>query len=239
MSIFQNLFGGNTTPAPAPAPAPTQSSMNNPGAGQTDPNNPTIPPNATPPDPLESFKSLWEVETDPNKQVQSSEVYGQIDPKKVFESANKANFARVITPELMQAAQQGGEAGVNAMITAMNTIAQQVFAQSTLAATKLIDNAIGKNREQIFNEIPQHITKSLVTNQLRLDNPVLNNPAVAPIISAIESQLVTKFPQATPAEVTKMAQQYILNLSSVLNPQAPTIQEPKKPNEDDWTSFLN
>lgn len=238
MSIFNTLFGG-AAPTPAPAPAPEQSSMNNPGAGVTDPNNPTIPPNSVPADPLDSFKTLWENETDPTKQTQPQTIYGQIDPKKVFESAGKANFANVITPELMQAAQQGGESGVNAMVTAMNAIAQQVFAQSTLATTKLIDNALGKNRDQILGEIPQHITKSLVTNQLRIDNPVLSNPAVAPIVSAIESQLVTKFPQATPADITKMAQQYILNLSSVFNPQSPQTQETKRPNEEDWNSFLN
>lgn len=249
MSFLQNLFSGQqpqqqqqqqqqTQPPQGQQPTQPQSGVNLPTAGVTDPTNPTIPPQK---DPLEQFKNLWENEQNPQQQQETQfSVYSQLDPKKVFESAGRANFTNVVTPELMQAAQQGGEAGVAAMVTAMNAVAQQVFAQSTLATTKLIDNALGKNRDHIIGELPKHITKNLVTNELRTSNPLFNNPAVSPVISALESQFVTKFPNASPSEITKMAQQYILNLGDLFSPkQQPATGPQDNKGQEDWEAFLN
>lgn len=260
MSMFSNLLSGSANgqpPAQAPAngqgtqgtaPNPGNIPSNAPNSGVSNANsapNGTLPgtentnpkPEATP---LDQFSELWKNEpTDPNA-PKSNGIFNNVDPKKFMEAAGKIDFTKVITPEQLQAISTGGEGAVQAFASALNSVAQTTYAQSAFAATKITEQAMARARENLLAELPQHIKKQTVSDNLRAENPVFQNPAVQPIISALEAQLTVKFPQASAGEITTMAKQYVEALGSSFAPKPPasTGGKPGSREETDWSTFL-
>ena len=260
MSMFSNMLSGSSNgqpPAAAPA-APTgqQSAPANPGnIPQNAPNTGVASPNAAPngalpgnentnpkPDatPLGEFSDIWNnAPVDPNA-PKSNGIFNNVDPKKFMEAAGKIDFTKVITPEQLQAISTGGEGAVQAFASALNSVAQTTYAQSAFAATKITEQAMARAKENLLAELPQHIKKQTVSENLRAENPVFQNPAVQPIISALEAQLTVKFPQASAGEITTMAKRYVEALGTSFAPKAPEpTGKPGAREETDWSSFLS
>lgn len=259
MSMFSNLLSGSSNGQP-PAQAPAsqqgmQSQQSNPGNipasapnsgisnGNSAPNgllpgteNSNPKPEATP---LDQFSELWKNEPIDPKAANNSGVFGTIDHNRFTEAAGKIDFTKVITPEQLQSIAQGGESAVQAFASALNKVAQTTYAQSAFAATKITEQAMARSRESLLAELPQHIKKQTVSENLRAENPVFQNPAVQPIISALEAQLTVKFPQASAGEITTMAKQYVEALGTSFSPKP--VAAPKTPGsreDTDWSSFL-
>lgn len=204
--------------------------------------NGVVPPgtgtSATPSAPLDQFADLWK--NDPNATAATSGgVFGDLDPKKFSEAAAKLNFASTVTPEQLQAISAGGEGAVNAFSQAMNAVAQATYAQSAFASTKLIEQALGKAKEGFMSELPLHIKKLQVSDNLRTENPIFANPAVQPVISALESQLTVKFPNASASEITAMAKQYVEALGTSLAAPATPAPTQADSKDTDWSSFFS
>lgn len=254
MSMFSNLMGA---PAPAPTPAPTaaQSAPPQPGGipasaqptGVSNPNtapNGMVPPSApaattTEPTALDQFTDLWK-NPDTSGQAKPAGIFGEVDPKKFMEAAGKIDFTKVVTPEQLQAISTGGEGAVQAFASALNSVAQTTYAQSAFASTKIVEQAMARAKENFLSELPTHIRKQTVSESLKAENPVFSNPAVQPIISALEAQLSVKFPHASAGELTSMAKQYVEALGTSFSPK-PTSTNTGKPGakeETDWSSFL-
>ena len=250
---IMNLFNGVTgkaEPAPAPnnqgtpgnLPAGTQPNNSAPGAAP----NGVIPPNPdgnaiTEPAPFETFKDLWKTEpVDPNAPNPNAGVFGTIDPKKFMEAAGKIDFSKAVTPEQLQAISAGGEGAMKSFAEAMNKVAQGVYAQSAFATTKIVEQAVAKSKETFLAELPQHIKRQTVTDNLRSENPIFSNPAVQPIISALEAQMTVKYPNATAPEITQMAKQYVeaLGSSFAAKPKPDANADKGKKGETDWSTFL-
>lgn len=254
MSMFSNLMGGNQ-PAPAAPPGtvgtpatPGNIPQGAPNTGVTTPGTapngqiPAVPAdtaagNATP---FDSFQDLWKNEpVDPNAPPTS--VFGNVDPQKFMEAAGKIDFSRAVTPEMLQAISTGGEGAMTAFATAMNKVAQGVYAQSAFATTKIVEQALSKSKDAFMAELPQHIKKQTVTDSLRAENPIFSNPAVQPIISALEAQMTVKYPHATAPEITQMAKQYVEALGISFAPKAAVTEAEAakaKKGEMDWSTFL-
>ena len=207
MSVMEKLFGAfGGQPAPQPAPQPQPGNIPA-GSGATNPANSTVPegggaaPEAAA-SPLAEFAELWKPAEGAN---QPTEMFGNVDPKKLMEAASKTNFAQAIPKEVMQKIANGGQDAMEAFAVAMNTVSQQVYANSALATTKIVEQALKKAQETYDARLPGIIKQHTVSDALRSDNPIFSNPAVAPIISALEQQLTQKFPSATATEITDMA----------------------------------
>lgn len=260
MGMFQNFLGGGQQQNPAPAnPAPNAGSQNPPpGPGQipataanSGATNAVTAPNGTlpvtgnqitspdPATPFAEYAELWKTTpTDPNAPAPTG-VFGDLDPKKFMEVAGKIDFSRAITPDQLQKIQAGGEEGLQAFAAAMNTVAQQTFAQAAFAATKITEQGLNKARESFVAELPSHIKRHQVSDSLRNSNPVFNNPAVAPLIQAMEAQFTVKYPNATPTEITQMAQNYIANLGAAFSPQQKPAQNAQNQNQgQDWDAWM-
>lgn len=252
MSMFSNLMGG----APAPAATPGQvAAPNTPGSiptsapntgatnGGTAPNG-TVPaagtettPNANA-TPLDQFADLWNnAPTDPNAPAPAG-IFGNVDPKKFMEAAGKVDFSKAVTPEQLQAISAGGDNAMQAFAQAMNKVAQNVYAQSAFATTKIVEQAMSRSKDSFLAELPQHIKKQTVSDNLRVENPIFSNPAVQPIISALEAQMAVKFPNATSTELTQMAKTYVEALGSSFAPKPPEDKSKSKNEEFDWNTFL-
>lgn len=257
MSIFSALFGG-TTPAPAAQPAASQQAAPQSGAGQpgnippqpnqqpaqntgTAPNGvvPAQPAAATPsPDApqLDTFSALWQPEQNP----QPNQPLISIDPKALADAARKTDFTKMISQEQLTAIGAGGEGAMQAFAQAMNSVAQGVYAQSAFAATKIAEQAVERASARFTSEIPAHVKKLQVSENLRSDNPALSHPAASPILGAIESQLTMKHPQASSAEISKMAKQYLDNFATAINKpkdDAAAAAKVKVDQGTDWSTF--
>ncbi len=247
MSIMNSIFGAftggtsaaPTTPVPQAAPTPGNIPA---GTGGADPANTLTPPGTTATSqesasPLAEFADLWKpVATDPNA---PTSMFGDVDPQKLMEAAKKTDFSKAITSEQMQAIAGGGEGAVAAFAAAMNSVAQTVYANSAMATTKIVEQALTKAQNNYDSKLPGIIKQHTVSDSLRADNPVFSNPAVQPLITALESQMAVKYPNATASELTSMAKQYIEGLGTVFSPpKVATKEEAARAGEMDWSKFF-
>ena len=254
MDMFSNVFGSNQQPQnPAAAPAGTPPTPGqipaNPSAAAT-PGQGAVPagsgtPPVTPaPDanksPLDAFTDLWKpVETKPGDQPPGYNF--NVDPSKLMEAAGKVDFSKVVTPETLQKIAAGGEAGVAASLEAMNRMSQTVYAQSALASTKIVEQALARAEEKFAAQVPGLIKSHQVSDSLRSDNPALSHPAAQPILQALQSQLTQKFPSATVAEIKEMANNYFAAFATSAVPAKvdPVAEaKAKKDAGTDWSTFL-
>jgi hypothetical protein len=96
---------------------------------------------------------------------------------------------------------------------------------------------LAKSRENFLAELPQHIKQQQVSTTMRDSNPIFSNPAVQPIISALEIQMTQKYPNATPTEITSMAKQYVEALGTAFTPK-PAASASKDSDGTDWEKYI-
>lgn len=166
--------------------------------------------------PLDEFKDLWQTAANSDTDLPEG-VLGNIDPKQILAAAGKVNFAKVIPAEDIAAIQAGGEGATAALGRALNATSQAVYAQSALAATKLIEQATSKIEERILSKLPDQVRRNLLDNNMVEDNAAYSHPAAAPLVQLVQNQLATKHPNATPSQLKKMAQDYFANSFKAIN----------------------
>ena len=113
MSLMSFFSSKPATPAPAATPDPASA----PAAA--------APVPAPEPQGLDKYSNLWKA---PEPQKPQPSVL-DLDQGKVVEGVSKLNFTQVISPELMQKATSGGPESQQAMMEAMNRVAQATAAQ--------------------------------------------------------------------------------------------------------------
>lgn len=242
MSVMEKLFGAftgsqqqqqQTQQQPQPGNIPA-------GSGATSPTNTTVPEGGAPaPEakaPLADFAKLWEA---PENTPQPEALFGNVDPQKLMEAAGKTDFSKVITPEQLQAINAGGEGAMAAMMQAMNKMSQAVYANSAMATTKIVDQALKKAQEQFNSQIPTLVKQHTVSDTLRTENPIFSNPAVAPLVEAMKQQFTLKHPNATAGEIAQMTKTYISDLGQVFNPtKVETKNTAANGGEPDWDNLF-
>lgn len=243
MDAFRNALGGSAQQTPQQVPPGNIPPNQPPMLAQTQegqiPPAPTLQPNqqVTPPQsPLADFSNLWEAPTtppDPNKGA----VQFTIDPTKINQVASSIDFTKSIPPELMQKALAGGPEAMQALMQVINTVSQQAFAQSTMANTKVIETALAQQREKFSAEIPDLVRSQSISSTLRQENPLFKNPATAPMLTALETQLAAKFPSATPQEISNHARKYLEGFAAEITKQTAPAASPKQ-GEIDWSTFM-
>lgn len=255
MNMFSNLMGnqpaqqsnqppGKVGDSTNPGNIPAGTSTTGATSGGTAPNgvlpvagNDGLPPKDS--TPFADFQDLWKNEpTDPNA---LSSVFGDLEPKKFMEAAGRIDFSKAVTPEMLTAISAGGEPAMAAFAQAMNKVAQGVYAQSAFATTKIVEQALARSKENFLAELPQHIKKEAVRGSLRAENPIFSNPAVQPIISALEAQMTVKYPNASAGEITAMAKQYVEALGTSFAPKPPAaVGSDGKPSkvDVDWERYF-
>lgn len=253
MGLF-DIFSSAPVPAqqtPAPAPAPAQGGI--PAtplvAGQQgadgipsgtvpalDSNSPTpaAPVDTTPTSPLDTFKTLWE--NVPIAEGAEPSAPQQLTPEMIQKAMGSTSFATAITPENMEAISLGGEAAQQAFAASMEAVARQVMTQSVLVGNKLAETKVDAARESFAKELPSLLRHQSSSDHLKTTNPLFTNPAVKPVVEAAQAQLLQKFPDASPAEITEMTEKYILTMGEAFAPPAPLTVEQQ--NQTDWEKFL-
>jgi len=158
--------------------------------------------------PLDKFSDVFKI--DPSE---GEAPIFNIDPVKLTEQAQKTNFINSIPPEALVEMAKGGEEGVKAALSIINNVAQSGYAQSTLVSAKLVEHALKQQRQQFEDVvIPQMMRQMSAQHALADTNPALSHPAIAPVVSAVRDQLAKQHPDASPKEISAMAQDLFLHL---------------------------
>jgi hypothetical protein len=240
-----DMFRGGT-----PMGNPNDPNINKPGETHESPGtapNGVVPPNQegeikpTPASPMAEFEKLWETPpVDPNNPPNKSALDFEVNPKLMMEAAGKVDFASALPPEILAKIQAGGEDGVRASIMAMNLIAQKTYGQSAMATAAIVKEAVKAARNEFREEIPALLKAQNLNSALRDDNPLFSNPAVEPIMAGLKDQLLTKYPDATPAQLTQMAKKYVTKFAESFAPQQKPASKGKLSGDqdDDWEDFL-
>jgi hypothetical protein len=246
MSIFQKIFG---TPAPAAPAAPQMSNnpQNNPAppapasSAATAPNGVIPAGSATPPagqSPEDKFAKLWETPdpaptgTDAAKQAENN-----LTPEKMLEAAGKVDFKRIMDPDSLRKISAGGDEAMVALAELLNKTAQTVYGQSTVVAQKLIESQVADAERRFAEQVPGLVKRQSLRESLITDNPAFAKPSVAPVVTAIQTQLAQKFPNATTAELNALAKDYLKQAAEDFNPtpkKEPTAAE----RGIDWDSWV-
>lgn len=227
MSVFDKIFGPKVQNVPMPQPDVTNNLATNPpptssqSSAQTAPNG-TVPTGSqNPPEPKspeDKFETLWETPaTDPNAS-NSGANDNFLTPEKMLEAAGKVDFKRVLDQDSLRKIAAGGEEAVAAMAELLNKTAQTVYGQSTVIAQKLIEQHVAKAREEFTSQLPGLVKKQNMADSLMTENPAFKKPSVAPVVTAIQNQLATKYPNATASELNAMAKDYLKAAAEDFNP---------------------
>lgn len=244
MGIFDTVFGGskaapanNASAASTPTTQPqTPTTPGQPAQQVTQPATPGNNQPAAPESPLDQYTKLWD-NTDTPTPPNASQLFN-IDQGKLVEAVKQMNFTPQISADTLQAIQQGGDAAVQAFAASLNQTAQATYAQSVLAATKIVEQALDKAQKSYDQRIPQIVKQFQVSDNLRTENPALSNPAVQPLITAMEQQFTQKFPNASASEITTMAKNYIATVADVFKPQQQQQQEKQDYNGTDFSAWI-
>lgn len=248
MSFFDKIFGSASAQQPQQA-APQQTPTNNPAQNQpgaqphqsagTAPNG-VVPQNGNQPgpeqSPTEKFKDLWEpAKVEAGKEPQQP---SGLTPEQMLEAASKVDFTRVLDQASLAKIQAGGEEAVQALAGLLNKTAQTVYGQSTVVAQKLVETAVDKARREFTEQLPGLVKRQTAQESLLRENPAFKDPAVAPVVAAIQSQLQTKFPNASSSELAEMAQEYFKSAAGVLSGKPAEVAKPTAgANDFDWDTW--
>lgn len=246
--MFKSVLGNNSNQQAPINPATNPQGQLNPGAIPNNAASTTTPPGATSPtdatsqvqpavSPLEEFKDIWQTPAQGDAATQEG-LFGQIDPKKLMEAAGRVDFAKSLNPETLKKVAAGGDDAMQAFAESLNQVARQVYAQSAFATTKIVEQAVAKAEGRFADKVPSLVKKHQVSDNLRSENPVFNNPAVQPLVSAIESQLTVKYPNATAGELSDMAKKYLTTVFSEVQPKKEPVATDTKGRSDDWSRFF-
>jgi len=192
--------------------------------------------------PLDDFGDIFKIDdkkalpTDP-----LAEKLFNFDQTKFMAAVDKMNFAGSITPETMQKIQSGD---TTALTTALQGTGKTAFASAIQMLLPIMESSITKNNAR-FKSILAAEVRNVQIGQGRPENEALNHPAAAPVLGALKTQISSQFPDLTPSEVTKKAEDYFLAMSKAINSKLPQDKNsdgsPKKKEslETDFSNFLD
>jgi hypothetical protein len=241
MNAIQKIFGN-----PAQESQSTQQTISNNPAQNSPPQstevspktagNGTVPEGSNKESPEDKFSKLWEPNTTESKgDTQDSD---GITPQQMMEAASKVDFTKHVTPEDMQKIAAGGEDAVKTLMLVMNKANQGTYAQSMLVTNKMIEKYFEKAKADFASQVPGLVKRQSVNETLLKDNPGFNDPAVAPVVRMIQSQLADKYPNASADELQQMAKEYFTGAASKLSPPKKSKTTESDTQTDDWDDWV-
>jgi hypothetical protein len=202
-----------------------------------DPNVKVVP--KAPVSPMDPFADLWKTKVvDPANAPKG--MFDGVTQETLRTSAKARDFRNVLTPELLAKVQAGGAGATEALLESMNAMVQTVYADSTHANMQILEHALKRNKDEMFSELPSRVKKINVNETLKVKNPALSHPAVAPWIEAVQAQLTTQYPNESAANIADMAQQYVASSLEALVPKTAAVPTPNSrrgAEVEDWDEW--
>lgn len=192
--------------------------------------------------PLDGFAKLWEIDpkqTGPKSLVPSINA----DPKAIMDASRKLDFTKALSEATLAGI---AKSDPKAFLAGINEASQAAFAQAAGMTSNLLTQALTA-QEKTFREdvMPDILRKHNVSNALRTDNPLFDNPAVKPVLTMVENQFSSKHPGASPQEITTLAKQYLSEFATEILGNAGKVvsdapkQDTRQRGTTDWGKFFD
>lgn len=202
--------------------------------------------------PLGEFKDLWE-DTPPADGEQAQPDWNdhssivpklKIDPQRLVASARKIDFRKAMDPAKVTAALKGDQ---EAFYEVMNSVQQASFANTAMTMSRMAETMMTQLAEKLYSgALPHHFRKHAVNQTIDSENPIFQDPAVAPMLEMAKQRFQVKYPKASPQEIAKMAQKYVKDFATAItgnagDPNAGSSSGKKtgaNSEETDWLDFV-
>lgn len=269
---LRELFGIPAAPAPmspAQAAAATTAQIaaaSTPGGGTTGNSpvdNPTVPNSTTPQSdgsvpaipaaakgdasPMSGYGKIWDTPVDPNTSAASLVPTFSVDPAKMLEAAKTIDFTKSMDPALLDAASKGD---ASALANIINSAAQAGYAQAA-TATISITNKMLSEQAKTFSEkyAPAMMRNESISRVVEKAIPLSQDPAFAPVVSALRTQLSNTYPTASAEEIATHTENYLQDFAKrAVESKGGKIQSaeelstsllhPMRRPETDWSKWL-
>ena len=164
--------------------------------------------------PLAGYQDLWQIDATKAAPPVNWKPDIKTDPVKLAAAAKSLDFTSSIPAEVMTAA---GKGDVTALAAVINHAGRMGFERATETNAGIVNEALEKQAKIYKDEVIPAVLRDYTIGQaLRDDNPLYQDPAAAPMLSMVESQLKTKYPTASPAEITTKAKEYVSGFAQVV-----------------------
>ena len=219
MSFLQTFFGAGAANPAGQTQQQQQPVGQSPAGGQPAPEGQQQQQQqqTAPASPLDAFAGLWQTQQQQQKaDPLSSEVIpmGADQLQALQQRVSTVNFLSGVKPESIAAALGGDQA---AFASVINSAVQAAMLQSVRVNNTMLNAAVNQRTADIMKALPGNVQQALTSNQLRQDLPIFNHPAAAPMLAALEQNLLTNQPGITPAQASQVARDYLQNFAAELN----------------------
>lgn len=237
MAIF-DIFRKPEQPQQAPQQSEASSHVQNnpmiPDSSNSPQQVPT-PENPAPESPVAKFDDLWTMEpTQPNQAPNF-----KLDPQHLSKVSSQMDFSRAVSQEDLSRIAQGGEEAVGALINVLNTVGRSIFSMNAQFTSHMTEQGYNTAQQAIDAGLPNLVKKQFSQNELFQTNPKLKEPALQPLVMAIQSQVAQKHPNATPSEVNAMVNQYFTEIvGKSFAPEQDRQQQTAQNQSFDFSSFI-
>lgn len=138
-----------------------------------------------------------------------------VDPAKLQEFVRTQQFAQGIDPQLVQRALSGD---MGAFTQVLNTAMQNVFLQSALLNSNVVEQTLGAYDARLQTKLPDtvrnFVTRQAVTEQVALPQQL------TPMLESLRTQVMQLNPQFTPAQVADAVKQILVSSAQLVTPPA-------------------
>ena len=243
MSFLQNFFGAGAANPAGQTQQQQQPAGQSPAGGQPAPEGQQQQQQqqTAAASPLDAFAGLWQTQQQQQKvDPLSSEVIpmGADQLQALQQRVSTVNFLSGVKPEAIAAALGGDQA---AFASVINSAVQAAMLQSVRVNNTMLNAAVNQRTADIMKALPGNVQQALTSNQLRQDLPIFNHPAAAPMLAALEQNLLTNQPGITPAQASQVARDYLQNFAAELNGGSSKTQatSTNSPAGIDWSKMFS
>lgn len=170
------------------------------------------------PKPFDGFEKMWDNTSNPANQPPQLSV----DPSKIADAVKDMDFMQHADPSLVQKAMSGDG---DAFKQVFNQGLRHVFAMAMQGSTHLVGKHGDSIRGYMESTIPSHVKSAQVQDSFLAENPVFANPAVRPLLGAVEKRLREMYPDASASEITKHARKYLSEVAGMFSEKKGNNQE--------------
>jgi len=182
------------------------------------------------------YSQLWTVQQQQNAGLRSPLT---IDQQKLVGLAKSKNFLPQGIPQDAVAALMQGDA--SKLSAFFNAALQFVYNQATTDAAMATSAAFDVYGSQIEQHLPGVLQNFQVTSELGKSNPLMSDPAFAPMVSAAAQQMRAAYPNASAQDIQKHVENYFQGMASKMGfqkaPEAPAQDQQQQQTETDWGAF--
>lgn len=193
------------------------------------------PENPAPESPVAKFDDLWTMEPTQSNQAPNF----KLDPQHLSKVSSQMDFSRAVSQEDLGKIAQGGEEAVGALMNVLNTVGRSIFSMNAQFTSHMTEQGYNTAQKAIDTGLPSLVKKQFSQNELFQTNPKLKEPALQPLVMAIQSQVAQKHPNATPSEVNAMVNQYFTEVvGKSFAPEQDRQQQTAQNQSFDFSSFI-